>query len=500
MRSNKIPIDATIAMGIAFALVCLATLIDDLMFAAVMTPLVYLAGAYAMSRMTIRDSMLRLMFLALVLQDPNDGSPIADWSPPFAGAGAALLDHLKAPGRALGFVDWASFSVMDLLLVTLLLIAYSRRMLKSKLDTTDRLPTPTPMLRLAAVSLIGTAITLLWGLATGGEVSKALWQLNRVMYLPVLFYLFQQGLRGPQDLSALLKVIIFAAVYKSLIALFVVANFSVLPSPENGSTRPVYATGHQDSVLYATAFATLLVLLLERVGGVKRALRRTLLLLPIIGAGIWANNRRTAWVQVGAVFGAVYLMTGPNPVKRAIQRALLLLVPVLTIYLVVGWNRAGGVFAPAQTLRSVIDPKSDGSSMWRELENFDLLQTLKAYPLLGIGYGHPYLEIVKLPAVAYDLETYCPHNSLLGIWAYAGVFGFTTLTLLWVCGIYFAVRTYHAAREPDVRAGALSIVGAFVVYLIQCWADLGIGSWVGVFIIGAGLAMAGKLASHERQW
>jgi hypothetical protein len=500
MRSNTIPIDATIAMGIAFGLVCLGTLIGDLMTGAVLTPLVYLACAYAMMRMTIRDSMLRLMFLALVLQDPNDGSPIADWSPPFAGAGAALLDHLKAPGRALGFVDWASFSVMDLLLVTLLLIAYSRRVLKSKLDVTDRLPTPSPMLRLAALSLIGTAVALLWGLATGGQVSKALWQLNRVMYLPVLFYLFHQGLRGPQDLRALLKVVIFAAVYKSLIALFVVANFSVPPSPENGSTRPPYATGHQDSVLFATAFATLLVLVLERVGGVKRAIRRAVLLLPIIGGGIWANNRRTAWVQVAAAFGAVYLLTGPSPVKRTIQRALLVLAPVIGIYLVVGWDRGGGMFAPVHTLRSVIDAKSDGSSMWRELENFDLMQTLKAYPLLGVGYGHPYLEIVKLPAVAYDLETYCPHNSLLGIWAYAGVLGFTTLTLLWVCGMYFAVRTYHASREPEVRAGALSIVGAFVVYLIQCWADLGIGSWVGVFIIGAAFAMAGKLASHQRQW
>ena len=502
MTPRKVPADAKLTLGVIAVLTVLGTLVGDLAFGAFLTPLVYLLGTYAMSRMTMRDSMLSLMFLTLVLQDPNDGSPVRTeiWSPPFTGAGGVLLSHLNAVGRPLGSFGWASFSLMDLFLVTLVGIDYLRRTTRSKLDSVERITTPRPILRLAALATLGTLFTWLWGLATGGDFGKSLWQLNRVMYLPLLVYLFHLALRGPQDLAPLLKVLLSAAVYKSLLALYVVATVVVPADPFTGATRPAHATSHQDSILFATAFATLLVLVLERVGGAKRAIRLAALLLPILAAGMWANNRRTAWVQVGMVFFTVYLMTAQNPVKRAFQRALLMAAPFASLYVWLGWGRGGTLFKPVQVLRSVVDAKSDGSSNWRELENFDIMQTLKANPIFGTGYGHGFYEIIKLPAVGYDLEIYCPHNSLLGIWAFAGVVGYTCLTLLWIAGVYFAVRTYHGAREPELRAAALVIVGAVVIYIIQCWADLGIGMWIGVFIVAPAFVMAGKLAVYTGQW
>lgn len=501
MAARRIPRVASTAIAIGFVLIAVGTLAGDLAFGALLTPMVFLLGAFAMTRMTLRDSMISLMFLALTLQDPADGYPVGSaWNPPFAGAGEALLCHLNAVARPLGSFGWASFSLMDLFLLTAVVIHHVRTTTRSKLDSHDRLPTPRPLLRLAALAALGTAFTWLWGLATGGDFGKSLWQLNRVMYLPLLIYLFHLGLRGPQDLGALLKVILYAVVYKSLLALFVVFSFEVPMDPATGSTRPPYATSHQDSVLFATGFAAVVVLLLERIGGTKRALKLAMWLLPLIAAGIWANNRRTAWVQVGLVFWALYMLTADNPVKRTIRRALVVLAPVVAIYVGWGWNGGGPLFKPVHTLRSVVDAKSDGSSNWRELENFDILQTIKAYPLLGTGYGHGYLEIIQLPAVSYDLERWCPHNSLLAIWGFAGVVGFTTLTLSWIAGIYFAVRSYGASREPQVRAGALMIIGIMVIYLVQAWGDLGIGSWISVFLVGPALAMAGKLAVHTGQW
>ena len=498
---SKIPSDASLAINSGLVLTVLGTLVDDLTFGAILTPIVFLLGAYAMTRMTIRDSMLRLMFLALVLQDPNDGSPVQGWTPPFTGAGHALLEHLNAAGRALGSFGWASFSLMDLFLVTLIVIGYVRTYTRSRTDSTDRLPTPRPMLRLAQLALAGTLFTWFWGLATGGDFSKSLWQLNRVVYLPLLVYLFHLGLRGPQDLGALLKIVLSAAIYKSLLACYVTYSIELPPDPLTGSTRPPYATSHQDSILFATAFITVLVLVLESIGGRKRAIRLALLLLPILALGIWANNRRTAWVQGSVGFITVYLLASDNPMKRKIKRIGLAVAPLLAVYLSVGWEGGGGsLFKPVRILRSVVDAKSDGSSNWREFENFDLMQTLKAHPILGTGYGHGYFEVIKLPAVGYDLELWCPHNTLLGIWAYAGVVGYTTLTLLWIAGVYFAVRAYNSATEPEVRAGALAILGATVVYVIQCWADLGLGTWIGVFIVSAAFVMAGKLAVYTGEW
>jgi O-antigen ligase len=151
-------------------------------------------------------------------------------------------------------------------------------------------------------------------------------------------------------------------------------------------------------------------------------------------------------------------------------------------------------------MRSVVEPSTDGSSLWRELENFNLIYTLKTSPLFGQGYGHRWIEVVQLPAVEYDLEYYLPHNSLLGLWASAGLLGYTAMTLLWGAGVYFAMRAYHAATVPPDRVAAILCVGAVMVYMVQCFGDLGLGSWTGVHILAPSLAMAGKLAVTTGSW
>ena len=158
------------------------------------------------------------------------------------------------------------------------------------------------------------------------------------------------------------------------------------------------------------------------------------------------------------------------------------------------------MFKPVKILRSVVDAKSDGSTMWREIENFDLISTIKANPVFGTGYGYGYTEVVALPAVDYDLERFVPHNSILGLWCYCGYIGYVAITMLWVVGTYFAIRAYRGAQRPLDRAAALSCFGAILTYLVQCWGDLGLGSWLGVFSVGAAIAMAGKLAVSVGAW
>jgi len=59
----------------------------------------------------------------------------------------------------------------------------------------------------------------------------------------------------------------------------------------------------------------------------------------------------------------------------------------------------------------------DASTRWRDWENYDLVVTFKQNPLFGSGFGHPYVEAIKLPDItkSYELEPYIPHNSVLGL-------------------------------------------------------------------------------------
>jgi O-antigen ligase len=183
-----------------------------------------------------------------------------------------------------------------------------------------------------------------------------------------------------------------------------------------------------------------------------------------------------------------------------IRRIVQISVPVVALYVAVGWNAGSSIFKPVRIMRSVVDAKTDNSSLWREIENFNLIVTFRHNPVFGSGYGHPYEEVITLPPIDYTLERYIPHNSLLSLWAYAGAVGFTGLTLLWVAGVYFAVRAYHGGRDPTERVAAMACFGAVPIYLVQSWGDLGLNAWTGVFIMGASLAVGGKIAVANGQW
>jgi hypothetical protein len=290
--------------------------------------------------------------------------------------------------------------------------------------------------------------------------------------------------------------LLYAAGYKAALAIYIMMTVQYLDP--DGSPHLSYMTSHSDSMLFAAAFVWILAVVFERVKGY--AWKTALLFFPLLAAGTWANNRRIAWVQAGLVFLTVFVVSRESPIKRKIKRWILLSSPLAALYLLIGWNSGRAIFKPARIARSVIDAQTDSSSFWRELENFDLIATVRAHPIFGTGYGHPYEEIIELPKVYYSLELYVPHNCILGLWAYIGVFGYTALTLLWVAGVYFAMRAYYLATEPSHRAAAMLCFGAVLIYLIQCWGDLGLGSWTGVFLVAPGIAMAGKLAKANGAW
>ncbi|MES1174358.1 MAG: O-antigen ligase family protein [Myxococcales bacterium] len=490
--------DVKAALTLAAVLVVLATLVGETSVGIAVTIIVFLLIVYSMTRVPVRLSMMALMFFAFALPNVAEGQP-TPWAPPFATVGAILLDHLNTIDRSIGAFSALSFSGMDLLFGVLFLIILQRKSSGSKLDSAGRVPTPRPLIQLAQLSLAGTAFAWLSGMVRGGNFGYSLWGINAVIYLPIVFLLFSYALRGPKDHWNLARVLVAAASYKCLLGLYVVSTITVPMDPETGSTRPAYATAHSDSMLFAAAFVAILAPLVERVGG--RARRYAILVLPILAAGTWANNRRLAWVQVALVFVTVFLVSRESPVKRKIRRTLLFMSFPAVLYCIAGWNSAyGALFKPVRMVRSVVDAQTDASSLWRELENMNIVATFKLHPLLGTGWGHPYEEVAALPAVDYSLELYMPHNSLLGLWGYTGYVGFATLSLLWVAGVYFAMRAYYGAKEPQMRAAALVSFGAVLAYLMQSWGDLGLGQWTGIFLMGAGLSVAGKLAVSSGQW
>jgi O-antigen ligase len=198
----------------------------------------------------------------------------------------------------------------------------------------------------------------------------------------------------------------------------------------------------------------------------------------------------------------IYFVAPATRLKRTVAMGVALSIPLIAIYAAIGWNQPTGVFAPVRTIRSVMDSDVDTSTLWRDLENYDLYYTLKDNPLLGTGFGHPYVEVVKLPDVSrfYPLYRHAPHNSVLGLLAYAGVIGFAAIWLLVPLGVFFAIRSLDVSSSPRDRAAALTTVGVLVVYILHCYGDMGLGTWTSVFTVGPALALTAKLAVAVGAW
>ncbi|HEY3495578.1 MAG TPA: O-antigen ligase family protein [Polyangiaceae bacterium] len=484
MQDRPVGADVKGAFALAVVLALLAVAFDDGSIAWILAVPIILLLLYAMVKAPLRHSLMGFMLCAFILENPNEMPAGGMWKSPLFSLGAMMLTHMNNHAGQ----SWLFFSGLDVLLGFLIIIAWHRHSTGSRIDGVDRVPAPKILKTLALLSLGGVLYCWIWGVLRGGDTKVIFWQAEKIFYLPIFYLLFAQALRGTKDYVALGRVVLIAACVRSLLAAYVM-NWADI----KGGDVPAHATSHHDSILFACAAIILVSMLIHR-GARPNSVRVALVVVPILVWGMISNNRRMVWVQIALVLLTLYFVMPPTLVKRKIKKIGLALSPLALIYTVVGWRSNASMFKPVATLRSVVEPATDMSTMTRDIENYCITQTIRQSPIMGSGYGHGYLELIPLPPMPHPLERYLPHNSLLGLWMSAGAVGYVMITLLWAAGVYFGVRAYRMATKPLDRAIAMVSFGAVLIYLIQCYGDVGLGAWAGVYTVAPALAVAGKLA------
>jgi len=224
-------------------------------------------------------------------------------------------------------------------------------------------------------------------------------------------------------------------------------------------------------------------------------------ILPLLFLGMSANNRRLVYVEIAAALILYWLIGHRTQMKRLVARVALASLPLIVAYVAVGWSSQSPIFAPVRIFRSVGDSDVDHSTLYRDLEDYNLLQTVRFSPLLGPGLGQPFAEVVKLPDISFFHEyRYMPHNSILGLWAFCGPFGFSGLMLTPIVGIYLASVAYRRASNAPDRIAAFMALAMIVMFLIHCWGDIGFSERIAIYLVGPALAMAGQLAVATGAW
>jgi O-antigen ligase len=445
------------------------------------TPVVVALLLGAIWRVPLRIPLLALIFLGLGVDATGEGS----WNSPLAPLGHLLNHNLNQTVSVQALV----VPLMTLALGFLLIVHLCRRLSLSSFDEVRRTGFATPMRLALAASLLTVVLECANGYRLGGDLQMAKIQVQDYVLVLLMAYLLAESLRGTRDYRVLGAVILAAAFTKSLIALW--AYYSIYP-------RPFVATVHGDSILFACAAIMLIARFAHR--PIRRHALLALVFLPVLFAAMVANNRRIVWVEVAGSLGTLVFISWRTPLRRLLLRSVLVALPLVLGYVAVGWNSNSTVFAPVKSLRTVGDT-DDGSTLFRDLENYNLLYTLRMNPFLGSGFGQPFNELVTTPDISFFKEyRYMPHNSVLGLWGFTGLLGFTGLSAAMVMGVLLAARSYYRARLPDERTAAFTAIAMVLIYLIQCYGDIGFSERESIFLVGSALAVGGQLALTTGAW
>ena len=448
------------------------------------------------------DRLLPLVvFATFVLDFPAEQPYSGKWHPAWNGVSLFWFNNIRKsiPG-----------TLLPLSPLLILLILCSIRALSS---ARNRGPDPATadLRRAGALSLAALAVVELWGVATGGNIETSIRQASWLVAVPVVGVgVAVASRRSPRLVRRIELAVICAALVKAGVAIYayetVIKALLSVPITYTSAGVPVgppeYLSTHSDSALWAWA---LLLLVGYWVEGRRKGSLITLTLLgsPLLLAIVW-NHRRTTWLALGGTI--VFAVALARPVlKRQIGRLVSVTWPLLVGYIVIGWVANSSVFAPVKAIKSVFN-SSNNSNVSRDVENLNLIITSRARPLIGFGFGHPYIEAVKSFDISASLVEYrfVPHNSLLGLFAFAGPVGFLGFWSIVVVAVSLCVRAYRTlpvGREGlrvATRVRASWAVSGLIIYAIQAWADQGLQEPYPALIAGLSCGIAGAALRDAR--
>ncbi|MEO0493755.1 MAG: O-antigen ligase family protein, partial [Actinomycetota bacterium] len=156
--------------------------------------------------------------------------------------------------------------------------------------------------------------------------------------------------------------------------------------------------------------------------------------------------------------------------------------PVTTLfalaYSAAFWNSNSSAGFPVQAIKSqlVDDPNAadSASDIYRAIENFNLLATIKSNPVFGTGFGKPFLQPIPLPDIsgAFPLWQFYPHNSMLHLWAAGGVLAVAAWLYLAYAGLRGGTKaTLAAAKGYDLL---VALTGTAIVLMVTLYSYLDI--------------------------
>jgi O-Antigen ligase len=380
----------------------------------------------------------------------------------------------------------------DALMAILLVVA--------SLNKKGKQPAVRPMRRTLLVAVGTVGASLLYGLARGGDLRAASWQIYLLLALLLASFTFATVFYTAEHFAALARTIVAAGLWHAVMVIYFWAFYikTGIVSIPTIIDLGDYLSTHDDTVLWTIGVGFILLQTIQTPTPRLRAIAAVL--IPLLLLAIQLNHRRLAWISLGGVLVALYFSVPPSRLKKRIRRGVLILAPVLAIYTAVGWGRTESIFRPLRSFDTVAGTP-DASTRARNNENLGLIATANQGWVLGTGWGHKYVEVSSRYNIHFmELWPYVPHNSILGLLAYTGYLGVLGYFMAFPMAVYFHTRTARLGARPVDR-----LVGAFGVMQIvavsdQWYGDMGSFSSVTDYTLATCFAAAMRVPVVAGVW
>ena len=376
------------------------------------------------------------------------------------------------------------------LLVVLSLLAWLIRGIGRREVKFERGPFLPVLLLFAATTTMG----YLHGVGTGGDPVMALWE-ARAQFYPLLLYMLATNLITERKHVVILLWMAFIGL--SLLSLVGVASYF----QQNGAISDQGVLDHEDSLIFNVFF--LLMIYLKLNGGNRRMVQWGCVFLPTVLFSFLENHRRAGTAAFVIAFAAslpmMYVMFEER--RRQIAGFIIAIVVASAIYIPAGWNQGSAAWAqPAQAIRSNFSPsdRDTESNQYREIEDYDLNFTRNLSPIIGYGYGKPYMQPRPLPMVSTDFLKFFAHDSVLWIWMRTGHIGFFVFMMFMATVSIRGLQICRQTRDPLLQAAGMMAVMFVLMSFIYGKYDLQLTNYRTMMMLGVWIGIIGALPNLNR--
>lgn len=354
-----------------------------------------------------------------------------------------------------------------------------------------------PLFAGAALLGVMTLFGLVYGIASGGNTSIALWEARPALYLFLAYLIAFNTINKRAHVKAVVWIFLIAVALKGVlgsIRFMLVLGGDLSRIRDYTSYNSMMA--HEESFFFCLFLALLAILYLFRAE--KRQFQFAAIFSPFVILSLLANERRggTLYLALMAIIIAIFAYKLLPERRKLISVMAFILIVLMPAYIIGVGGRGGLIAQPARAIVSVFQPntRDASSNEYRDIENENIKENIALAPITGQGFGKPMVQFQVLPDIS-DRFIYwdiIPHDTVLWVWMRLGFIGFVALFFLLGRTIVEAAMASRYMKSPYLKGLGIFIVAALAGWVAIGALDMGLANLRLSILVGVLVAVAAR--------